>query len=182
MGPIKIIFAGISLITLPEAARLLRRSPRQLPLFCAAVSTVLTLLALAWGAVLLVAMPRGLGHLMLGSLWRPTYPLVLPATLALMGGCAATGALLGLHALGAARRSLRVVILTSVFCLACALVGAATGGTLGTMRYTAAASWLCTLLFWWQLRQALHDSGTVPVPSWLWPGRPAKKPSKVLRG
>ena len=92
MGPFKIIFFGISLITLPEAARLLRRSPRHLPLFCAAVSTGLTLLALAWGAVLLVALPRGLGHLMLGSIWRPTYPLVLPATLSVMSVCATTGA------------------------------------------------------------------------------------------
>ena len=88
MGPFKIIFFGISLITLPEAARLLRRSPRHLPLFCAAVSTGLTLLALAWGAVLLVALPRGLGHLMLGSIWRPTYPLVLPTALAIMSQCA----------------------------------------------------------------------------------------------
>ena len=109
MGPFKIIFAGISLITLPEAARLLRRSPRQLPLFCAAVSIGLTLLALVWGVVLLVALPRGLGHLMLGSLWRPTYPLVLPATLSIMARCVTTGALVGLHALGAARRSLRAV-------------------------------------------------------------------------
>ena len=42
MGPFKIIFFGMSLITLPEAARLLRRSPRHLPLFCAAVSAGLT--------------------------------------------------------------------------------------------------------------------------------------------
>ena len=113
MGPFKIIFSGISLITLPEAAKLLRRSPRQLPLFCAAVSAALTVLALVWGVVLLVALPRGLGHLMLGNLWRPTYPLVLPATLAIMAACVTTGALLGLHALGAARRSLRDVILTA---------------------------------------------------------------------
>ena len=173
MGPFKIIFLGISLITMPEAARLLRRSPGHLPLFCAAVSAALTLLSLAWGAVLLVALPRGLGHVMLGSLWRPTYPLVLPATLTIMSGCASTGALLGLHALGAARRSLRAVILTSALVVACALVGAVTGGTLGTMRYAAAASWLGTLVSWWQLRQALRESDTVPVPVWLWPNRSA---------
>ena len=166
MGPFKIIFFGISLITLPEAARLLRRSPRHLPLFCAAVSTGLTLLALAWGVVLLVALPRGLGHLMLGSIWRPAYPLVLPTTLAIMSGCATTGALLGLHALGAARRSLRATILTFMLVAACALVGAVTGGTLGTLRFAAAASWLGTLLSWWQLRRALHESATVPVPRW----------------
>jgi O-antigen/teichoic acid export membrane protein len=169
MGPFKIIFFGISLITLPEAARLLRRSPRHLPLFCAAASTGLTLLALAWGVVLLVALPLGLGQLMLGSIWRPTYPLVLPTILIVMSGCATTGALLGLHALGAARRSLRAVILTSVLVVICAIVGAVTGGVLGTMRYVAAASWLGTLLSWWQLRQALHESDTVPVPGWLWP-------------
>jgi O-antigen/teichoic acid export membrane protein len=171
LGPFKIIFFGMSLITMPEAARVLRRSPRQLPLFCAAVSTGLTLLGLAWGAALLVALPRGLGHLMLGSIWRPTYPLVLPVTIAVMSMCATTGAGLGLHALGAARRSLRAVILTSVLLVTCALVGAVTGGTLGTMRYAAAASWVGTLVSWWQLRQALHESGTVPVPGWLWPAR-----------
>jgi O-antigen/teichoic acid export membrane protein len=170
MGPFKIIFFGISLITLPEAARILRRSPRHLPFFCMAASIGLTLLALVWGVVLLVALPQGLGHLMLGSLWRPTYPLVLPATLAVMAMCTATGAGVGLHALGAARRSLRAVIITSVLVLASSLAGALTGGTLGTMRYYAAASWLGTLVCWWQLQQALHESGTVRVPRWLlWP-------------
>ena len=173
MGPFKILFFGMGMITIPEAARILRRAPGHLPHFCAAVSAGLTLLALAWGAVLLVALPQGLGHLMLGSLWRPTYPLVLPATLFIMAMCATTGAGIGLHALAAARRSLRAVILTSALIVACALVGAFTGGTLGTMRYVAAASWVGTLVSWWQLRQALQESGTVPVPLWLWPGRSA---------
>jgi len=176
LGPFKVIFLGISLITMPEAARILRRSPRRLPLFCAAASIGLTLLALAWGAVLLVALPRGLGQLMLGSLWRPTYPLVLPATLTIMSGCAATGALVGLHALGAARRSLRVVLLSSLLVVVSALVGAKTGGAFGTMIYAAAASWVGTLVYWWQFRQALNESATVPVPSWLWP--PRRKPSE----
>jgi len=171
MGPFKILFFGLSLITIPEAARILRRSPQHLPSFCAAVSTGLALLALAWGAVLLVGMPRGLGHLMLGSLWRPTYPLVLPATIAILSSCATAGALVGLHALGAARRSLRAVIIGAAVILPSALIGAETGGTLGTMRYVAAASWLGTLVCWWQFRQALHESDTVAVPGWLWPDR-----------
>jgi O-antigen/teichoic acid export membrane protein len=170
MGPFKIIFFGISLITLPEAARILRRSPQHLPVFCAGVSAGLTLLAFLWGAVLLVALPRGLGHLMLGSLWRPTYPLVLPAALFIMAGCAATGALLGLHALGAARRSLRATLFVSALIVVSALVGAKTGGTLGTMRAVAGTAWVGTLVAWWQFRQALlHDSDKVPVPGWLWP-------------
>jgi O-antigen/teichoic acid export membrane protein len=169
LGPFKIIFFGMGMVTIPEAARILRKSPRHLPLFCAAASTGLTLLALAWGAALLVALPRGMGHLVLGNIWRPAYPLVLPATLAVMAMCAATGAGIGMHALGAAKRSLRSTIITSVLVVACALVGAKTGGTLGTMRYAAAAAWVGMLVSWWQLKQALHESGTVRVPGWLWP-------------
>jgi O-antigen/teichoic acid export membrane protein len=171
MGPFNIVLVGLSLVMVPEAVRLLHRSPRQLPLFCAGISAGLALLAVTWGAVLLVALPRGLGHLLLGSLWRPTYPLVVPATLAVASSCVATGAFLGLTGLGAARRNLRASIFNAVLLLACGLVGAVTGGTLGTMRWYAAASWLAALVTWWQLRHALQESSTVPVPRWLWPGR-----------
>lgn len=173
LGPFRIILFGIGLITIPEAARLVRRSPRRLPLFCVAVSAGFTLLALACGAVLLVALPRGLGHLMLGNIWRPAYPLVVPATLAVMGTCIGSGASMGLTGLGAAGRNLRAVILNAALLVSCGLVGALTGGTLGTMRWYAAASWGTALVTWWQLRRALHESGTVPVPGWLWPRHPA---------
>ena len=38
MGPFMVVFFGMSLMAIPEAAQILRRSPRHLPLFCAAVS------------------------------------------------------------------------------------------------------------------------------------------------
>jgi O-antigen/teichoic acid export membrane protein len=181
MGPFMVIFFGMSLIAIPEAAQLLRRSPRHLPVFCAAVSAGLTLLGLAWGVALLVALPRGLGHLMLGNIWRPVYPLVLPATIYVMSTCATIGAGMGMLALGAARRSLRATIITGVLIVACALIGALTGGTLGTMRFTAAGSWAGTLVSWWQLRQALLESDTVPVPAWLWPGRSGHSKGRKLK-
>jgi O-antigen/teichoic acid export membrane protein len=158
MGPFMVVFFGMGLVLLPEAARILRRSPRQLPLFCAGAGGGLALLGLAWGVVLLVALPRGLGHLMLGSLWRPTYPLVLPSTIAIMGGCVQAGAGTGLHALGAARRSLRAMVLGAALYVLCGLVGAAAGGALGTMVGAAISSWIIALLFWWQLRTALRES------------------------
>jgi O-antigen/teichoic acid export membrane protein len=163
MGPFMVIFFGMGLVLLPEAARILRRSPRQLPLFCACAGAGLALLGLAWGVVLLVALPRGLGHLMLGSLWRPTYPLVLPSTIAIMGGCVQAGAGTGLHALGAARRSLRAMILSSALFVVCGLVGAVLGGAFGTMCGAAVASWIGALLFWWYLRLALREFGNVPA-------------------
>src|SRR5215472_9352067 len=65
MGPFMVVFFGMGLVLLPEAARILRHAPRHLPRFCVLVSAGLALLGLAWGGVLLVALPRGLGHLML---------------------------------------------------------------------------------------------------------------------
>ena len=53
MGPFMVIFFGMGLVTLPEAARILRRSPRHLPIFCLLVSAGLSILGLAWGIVLL---------------------------------------------------------------------------------------------------------------------------------
>ena len=169
MGPFMVIFFGMGLVTMPEAARILRRSPRHLPLFCLLVSGGLALLGLAWGVVLLVALPRGLGQLMLGSLWRPTYPLVWPTTLLVLGGCASAGAGTGLHALGAARRSLRAMVLGSALAVVLSLAGAAAGGAVGTMMGAAVASWIGALLFWWELRMALresdHSSAGAPLQS-----------------
>lgn len=160
MGPFMVVFFGMGLVTLPEAARVLRNSPKRLPLFCVAVSAGLTLLGVAWGLVLLVALPRGLGQLMLGSIWRPTYPLVLPSTLLVLGGCISTGAGSGLHALGAAKRSLRAMVFGSALLVACGLGGAFLGGAAGTMWGTAVASWIGAGLFWLQLRTALHEAAT----------------------
>lgn len=158
MGPFMVVFFGMGLVTLPEAARVLRRAPKRLPLFCMAVSGGLMLLGAAWGIVLLVALPRGLGDLILGSVWRPTYPLVLPSIFLILGGCISTGAGCGLHALGAAKRSLRAMVLSSMLLVACGLIGAVAAGPAGTMWGTAFASWVGAFMFWWQLRAALHES------------------------
>lgn len=163
MGPFMVVFFGMGLVALPEAARILRRSPKHLPLFCMLVSGGLILLALAWGVVLLVALPRGLGALVLGQLWRPTYPLVLPLAVSIMGASACTGAGTGLHALGAARRSLRAMTLSSAVYLVCGLVGAYAGGAVGTVRGAAIAGWIGAAVFWWQLRAALREPSKVPV-------------------
>jgi O-antigen/teichoic acid export membrane protein len=165
MGPFMVIFFGMGLVLLPEAARILRNSPRYLPLFCACAGAGLALLGLAWGVVLLVALPRGIGHFMLGSLWRPTYPLVLPSTIAIMGGCIQAGAGTGLHALGAARRSLRAMVLVSVIFIGCGLAGAVIRGAFGTMCGAAIASWIGALLFWLQLRSAIRESDKVAAPN-----------------
>ena len=119
-------------------------------------------LGLAWIIALLVALPRGLGHLLLGNLWRPTYPLVWPSTIYVLGACCGTGAGLGLHALETAWRSLRVVVISSAVSVVLGVAGAAVGGTAWTMGGSAAGSWIGTLIGWRRLRTALRESGGTP--------------------
>jgi O-antigen/teichoic acid export membrane protein len=165
MGPFRILLLGMGLFMVPEAVSILRRSPRHLFLFCVAVGGGMALLALVWGVVLLVALPRGLGQLMLGSIWRPTYPLVVPTTVGIMGTGALYGAFVGLHALAAARRSLRAALLVAALGVAFSLTGAVIAGTVGAIWGVAAASWIGVLVSWGQLRTALHErAATTGLP------------------
>jgi O-antigen/teichoic acid export membrane protein len=159
MGPITVLFLGMPLVAIPEAARVLRRTPQRLALFCMLISGGVAAAAFVWGAALLVALPRGLGGWVLGPIWRPTYPLVLPQALFLVGAGISVGAGAGLHALGAARRSLRGMVLMSSAYVVCSVTGAVVGGTPGTMRGAAAGAWIGALVSWWQLRSALRESG-----------------------
>jgi len=161
-GPLNILFLGMGLVATPEAARILSRSPHRLGLFCLLLSSALAVAGLAWGAVLLIALPKGVGAWLLGAIWRPTYPLVIPQTLSIVAAGASVGAGAGLGALGAARRSLRAVTLASGAYVILAMIGAFAGGAVGTVYGAAVATWLGTALLWWQLRAALREYGPSP--------------------
>jgi O-antigen/teichoic acid export membrane protein len=156
-GPMTILILGLSLVAIPEGARVLRRSPRHLPLFCILLSGGLTMAALAWGVILLIAVPRGFGAWLLGPVWRPTYPLVLPMMIYVMGQGIGYGAAVGLHALGASRRSLRQALLWAVLNVILSIGGAALGGAEGTMWGAAATPVTCAVYGWWQLHQAMKE-------------------------
>jgi len=179
-GPMTILFLGMSLVTIPEAARVLRRSPRHLPLFCMVITAGLSLAALAWGIVLLVAVPRGLCNWLLGPIWRATYPLVLPQMFFVMGQCIGAGEGTGLAALGAASRSLRQAVLSAILFVIGSLVGAVVGGAAGTLWGAAASQWITATYGWWQLREAQREAGHLPAgrgfglirPNWRRRGSP----------
>lgn len=167
MGPFRIVSLGASMITIPEAVKLLRHSPRQLPRFCVAVSAGLAALALTWALVLVVGLPLGLGQAMMGSIWRSAYPLLIPTALATLFGCAGTGAGIGLHAMGAARRSVRSTLIGAVISLTLALTGAAVWGTYGTVLLAALGTLITGAISWRFFVKAMQESGQVPVPRWL---------------
>jgi hypothetical protein len=165
------VLMGISLVTVPEASRVLRRSPRHLGLYCLVVGAGLAVMALAWGACLLVLLPRGLGNLLLGGLWKPAYGLVIPLIITIMGAGFQVGSAAGLHALGAARRSLRAMIIASILSLGFGLLGAFFGGAAGACRGGAVAAWIGALLWWRYLHIGLRESDQVPGGAGWWPRR-----------
>ncbi len=163
LGPFLVIFMGISLVTVLEAARVLRKSPQHLRLFCVLVGVGLAAICLVWGLTLMVLLPRGLGNDTLGPIWRPAYKLILPLTLSLMGACITAGATAGLHALGASPRSLRAQVFSSSLYLSCGIAGALIAGLLGAVYGAILATWVGAVLWWWQLRVALRESEHVPT-------------------
>src|SRR5579863_5658015 len=163
MGPFFVIMGGISLVTVPEAARVLRHSPRHLRLFCILLAIGLSIGACAWGGILYAALPRGLGQWLLHSIWRPTYPLVLPLTVAVIGACITAGAVAGLRALGSSRRSLRAEVITSALYIVFTLAGAAEWGAIGAVGGGAVATVIGAAIWWFQLHLALRETGVIQV-------------------
>ncbi|MFC9116033.1 MULTISPECIES: hypothetical protein [Streptomyces] len=155
-GPFTAVLMGLTLVTVAEAARMLRQAPHRLGRFCLLLGGGQAVAALLWGGVLLL-MPDRAGELVLGDVWPAAKELIVPATLSVAGAGVGTGAAAGLRALGAARLSLRCQIFASVCYVGLGIGGAALGGTVGSAWGAAAAS-VCGSAAWWlHLRIALRE-------------------------
>ncbi|MGX1267365.1 hypothetical protein [Streptomyces phaeoluteigriseus] len=163
LGPFLAVLMGLSLVTVAEAARVLRRAPHRLAKFCLVLGAGQAVAALLWGASLLLV-PDGLGEFVLGDVWHSASTLIVPATLGVAGAGLGTGAAAGLRALGAARRSLRSQLFASACYVGGGLGGAAVAGTAGSAWGVAAAT-VCSSAMWWlHLRAALRERHHDPIP------------------
>ncbi|MEV4261827.1 hypothetical protein [Kribbella sp. NPDC049584] len=157
LGPFFIVLSGIGLVAVPEAARVLRRSVRALPLFCLALGGAQALAALAWGLLLLFALPDKWGHALLGEVWLTASALVLPATLSVACAGFNTGAAAGLRALGIARRSLKAQLCASAFYLVGGVVGGALDGARGSAWGAACATFAAAFVWWYTLHVGVRE-------------------------
>ncbi|WP_406101824.1 hypothetical protein OG698_05770 [Streptomyces sp. NBC_01003] len=163
LGPFLAVLMGLSLVTVPEAARVLRRAPQRLGTFCLLLGGGQAVAALLWGGALLL-MPVRLGELVLGSVWNSAAELIVPITLGVAGAGLGTGAAAGLRALAAARRSLRCQLFASACYVSCGLGGAALAGTVGSAWGVAAATVSGSAVWWLQLRSALREHRHNRIP------------------
>jgi O-antigen/teichoic acid export membrane protein len=162
LGPFLALLMGLSLVSVPEAARVLRTAPERLGRFCLALGGVQAVAAATWGAILLFLVPEAVGRLVLDDVWEPASHLILPVSLSVTGAGVVAGAAAGLRALGAARRSLRVQLIASAGYLGFGLAGAALGGAVGMSWGSTTAMWLGAVIWWVQLRAALRELAPLP--------------------
>ncbi|MFF5183163.1 hypothetical protein ACFY30_05140 [Streptomyces sp. NPDC000345] len=163
MGPFLAVLMGLSLVTVPEAARVLRQAPQRLGTFCLLLGGGQAAAALLWGGALLL-LPDRLGKFTLGGVWHSAAELIVPITLGVAGAGLGTGAAAGLRALGAARRSLRCQLFASACYVGGGLGGAAAAGTVGSAWGVAAATVSGSAVWWLQLRSALREHRRHPIP------------------
>ncbi|MDJ1131470.1 hypothetical protein [Streptomyces iconiensis] len=156
LGPFLAVLMGLSLVTVAEAARVLRRAPHRLGLFCLVLGAGQAAAALLWGGALLLV-PDRFGELVLGDVWHAASALIVPVTLGVAGAGLGTGAAAGLRALGAARRSLRCQLFASACYVSGGLGGAFAAGTIGSAWGVAAAAVCGSTVWWLQLRSALRE-------------------------
>ncbi len=165
VGPFLALLMGLNMVAVPEAARVLRESPRRLPALCLALGGVQWLAALCWGLGLLLVLPDSVGAYLLGGIWPSAATLIVPASLSVMNAGLSAGASSGLRALGAARLSLRTQLIASAAYATFGVVGAWLGGAIGSSWGVVAATLLGTVLWWIHLHVGLRDHlATIATP------------------
>jgi O-antigen/teichoic acid export membrane protein len=155
-GPIQVLFTGVGMMSVPELVRVLGRSARQLYIAGGVLSLTLAVVAAVWGfGVGLV--PNAIGDVVLGSTWRTAHPLTPIVTIGWIGSALAVGAVGGLRALAAAKRSLTARLVGCTAALAGAIAGAGFAGASGAAAGLAVAGCLEAVISWWQFRSALRQ-------------------------
>jgi O-antigen/teichoic acid export membrane protein len=166
IGPIGALLMGVAQVAVPEAAHFLRRGPQQFRRLCLTLSLGLASASLAWGALILIAFPHGIGHLLLGPVWTDAQVLVPASIIGATAGCLQVGPSAGLRALGRADRTLRSQLIVSSLYVLLGGVGAIVGGARGTVWGTAVAATIGAAIWWHQLRRGVREreSATTPEP------------------
>ncbi|HVW41037.1 MAG TPA: hypothetical protein VHC18_06780 [Amycolatopsis sp.] len=156
LGPFMAVLQGLSFVAVPEAARILKRNPKRLPLFGLIFGGSQAAGVLLWGVFLLLLLNDKIGEFMLGDVWHTASALIIPCTLGVANASLINGAACGLRALGAAKRSMRCQLIASSGYVIGGLTGAALGGALGSAWGVAAGTFFGAAVWWTQLRVGLR--------------------------
>jgi O-antigen/teichoic acid export membrane protein len=157
IGPVQALMMGVGGVAVPEAARALKRSQNALRRACLGLSLGLASVSIAWGLIVLIVFPYGIGEALLGDIWPDAYALVLAVIVSVTAGCLHIGPSAGLRALGRADKTMRSQLsVTFLFVVLCS-AGAVAWGAHGAVWGTATASILGAGIWWSQLGKAQRE-------------------------
>ncbi len=160
LGPLNVVFFGTWSFALPEIARRRARPPRNHAAAAMAVSGTLTVLTLAWAALLLL-LPDAAGRELLGEAWSGSRDVV-PAMAANLAGVAATlGPACVLKAFGAGWEVFRLSLFLAALLLPFGVIGASASGAEGAALGFALAQWI-PLPLWWVRMFKVTAAGAKP--------------------
>jgi O-antigen/teichoic acid export membrane protein len=160
MGPVNVLILGVSIVAIPEMVASLKHSPSSLRRRSVVFSCGLGICSLVWGGVVM-ALPTSIGVQILGDTWT-TAQSAMPGIIVWQTALAVSvGAVAGLRALAAVRRSLWVRIVVAPFVVGGGLAGAIVAGARGASLGIGAANSLAAVAWWFQLQRALHEYESV---------------------
>jgi O-antigen/teichoic acid export membrane protein len=166
LGPLNVLFMGVSIVAVPEAVRSLLLSSRRLVVYCRRLSIALAASAVSLGT-LMWALPDDIGVALLHENWRGAHSVVFPLAIGMAAFAIVLGAGVGLRALAAARLSLRARLMVAPMLLVGGLSGAALGGAVGAAWGAALAFMAGGVVWWYYFLQGLreHQKLGQPLPT-----------------
>jgi O-antigen/teichoic acid export membrane protein len=179
LGPLNLLFAGLSAFVLPALARE-AASGRRLVRSALRASGATGAVASTWVVILLV-LPTAVGDQILGESWAGAHSVMLGSGLVSIAVSFVLGASLGLKALRRADQMLRVTFLQSPLMLGLGALGAWQWGAVGAA-YGFAIAQIFGLLICWTIflrADAAPATGPRRAPSPYAsspPGRPTRRP------
>jgi O-antigen/teichoic acid export membrane protein len=161
LGPISVVFFGLTFFATPEIARRRALPQRTHLMSAAALSGSLLLATVVWGGAVL-KLPDSAGRELLGDAWNGGRD-VLPALIALQVAVAvAIGPACVMRAFGAARETFVLALVLAPLLLSFAAVGARLDGAVGAAAGLAIAQWIPVPLWWVRLFKVTNQ-GRAPA-------------------
>lgn len=155
-GPLTLLFQGVLMGAVPEAARLHRRAPHRLFRHSDVLSLLLALVAAAITVIMLV-IPNAVGVAILGESWRSAHAVLLPVGFGAMAAGACVAPTAALYGMGAVDRSMRTRLIMLPLAFAGGVLGAVLGGAVGAASGLAIANVAGALVYRRQLWSTVID-------------------------
>lgn len=151
-SPLNFVYLGGLFVAIPEAVRILHRTPERLDRLANVVSSVAVACAAIW-TVIALAVTSVAGRQLLGETWASASLLLLPVALQTLGTASSIGPQVALRGLGAATTSLFCQVVSAFAVVGGATAGAETSGVRGAAIGIALGTCVGAAVWWFAFKR-----------------------------